>query len=27
VYKTPEMAVLCLSRQYLYSKYLQMRNS
>ena len=25
VYKTPEMAVLCLSKQYQYSKYLQMR--
>ncbi len=27
VYKTPEMAVLCLSKQYLYSKYLQMRGN
>ncbi|OHD64970.1 MAG: hypothetical protein A2176_04225 [Spirochaetes bacterium RBG_13_51_14] len=27
VYKTPEMAVLCLSRQYLYSRYLKMRGS
>lgn len=25
VYKTPEMAVLCLSKQYQYSRYLQMR--
>lgn len=27
VYKTPEMAVLCLSKQYLYSKYIQMRGN
>jgi acyl-CoA synthetase (NDP forming) len=27
VYKTPEMAVLCLSKQYLYSRYLQTRGN
>lgn len=27
VYRTPEMAVLCLSKQYLYSKYLQTRGN
>lgn len=27
VYPTPEMAVLCLSKQYLYSRYLQMRGN
>lgn len=27
VYKTPEMAVLCLSKQYLYSKYIRIRGN
>jgi len=27
IYRTPEMAVFCLSKQYQYSRYLQMRSS